>query len=229
MATFLKEIPKEDLEPIRKELERQPVGINRDRKTSGVGRTQAFGIIKRMGYRPWVSRNCWMRIELWKHLLQFAEKHVPIPWKAVQVNMNYKSNPHYDKGNVNDSFIVGFNNYEGGELQIGETSYDLRYKAYLFNGSQHLHSNLPHTGTKFSLVFFDWKNPKWWDGDIPMYSIVQHEGKDMVRIEDIDNGIYLCNKKKYIILQNPTRKERPGLVSIYLDNKKEEEPEKKHL
>ena len=216
MATFLKDISGEDFLAIIQELEHQPIAMNPDRKQSGPGRSQAFGIVKRMSYRPWVSRNCWLRPTLWKLILEFAEKHLPpgFVWKACQLNMNYTSQPHKDKGNQGDSMIVGFGDYVRGSLVIDEVPYDIRHKAHLFNGSLHTHYNIPHSGTKYSMVFFDFKMPNWFQDGLPTCKVIQHEGKDWVRVDDCDGAQYLLRKKSRIVLQAPQIPlDRVGLVS----------------
>lgn len=223
MATFLKDIPPEDLADILMELERQPVMVNPDRRVAGKGRSQAFGVVKRMSYRPWVSRNCWLRPYLWKLLQEFAAKHVTVPWKAVQVNMNYQSQPHRDKGNQGESFIVGFGDYTGGELVIHATQpdpgviHDTHYRAHSFNGSRLLHSNLPHTGNKYSLVFFDWVMPSWWQHGLPTSEVVDHEGDLWVQVDDVDGAVYMLNKqKRYTIIEPVISVGRVGLVGADL-------------
>jgi hypothetical protein len=219
--TFVKEIPHEDLAAIAQELERQPIGVNHDRRVSGAGRSQAFGIVKRMSYRPWVSRNCWTRPHLWKLLQEFADKHVEVPWKAVQVNVNYESKPHRDKGNQGESFIVGFGEYTGGDLVIhGDSNlepgvtYDTRYRAHSFNGSELLHSNRPHVGNKYSLVFFDWKMPAWWDGGLPTCKVIECQGKLWLEVKDVDGAEYLLRGSHRVIQKEPVHPvSRVGLVS----------------
>jgi hypothetical protein len=222
MATFLADIPNEDFHAIIQELERQPIAVNIDRKQSGPGRSQAFGIVKRMSYRPWVSRNCWLRPTLWKLILEFAEKHLPegFVWKACQLNMNYTSQPHKDKGNQGDSMIVGFGEYIGGALVINDVPYDIRHKAYLFNGSQHTHYNVPHAGTKYSMVFFDFKMPNWWPGgELPTCKVIEHAGKDWLRVDDCDGAQYLLRKKSRIVMEPPQiPMARVGLVSSDLSS-----------
>lgn len=220
MATFIAEVPAEDVAPIRAELESRRLHNNPDRYVSGPGRTQAFGIIKRWSYRPWVSRNCWMRPELWETLLAFAAKHVNIPWDAVQVNDSYQSAPHKDKGNYGDSYIISFGDYEGGELVIDvegtEQVVDTRLRGHHFNGSQHLHWNKPMTGQKFSLVFFTFVYPRFWPKEkgFPTTSVIEKDGKKWLRISDCDGGVYDARGKDFITITEPTVKlDRVGKVS----------------
>ena len=206
MATFQKEIPASEFQSLIQELQRQPIAMNPDRAKSGPGRSQAFGVVKRMSYRPWVSRNCWMRPTLWRLIQEFADKHLPgFVWKACQVNMNYQSNPHKDKGNQNDSLIVGFGDYEGGNLVIDGIPYDIRHMMYAFNGSEKMHFNTAHAGTKYSMVFFDFKMPTWWPDAsmLPTCEVFQRDGKDWLKVEDCDGAIYEMRHKNFITIQSP--------------------------
>jgi hypothetical protein len=51
------------------------------------------------------------------------------PFTSIQLNYNYASRPHVDRNNVGCSYIVGFGEYEGGELwvhdsEVGDDSVD---------------------------------------------------------------------------------------------------------
>jgi hypothetical protein len=219
MATFVSDIPPEDLLPIQAELLRRKLSVNPDRYTSGPGRSQAFGIIRRWSYRPWVSRNCWLRPELWETLQAFAAKHVHISWDAVQVNDSYQSAPHRDKGNCGESFIVSFGDYTGGELVIDvsgtEQVINTRFRGHHFNGSKLLHWNKPIEGQKFSLVFFKIEYPTFWPQEkgIPSSHVIDKDGKKWLCIEDCDGAVYHIRAKEFITITEPSvRLERVGKV-----------------
>jgi hypothetical protein len=219
MATFVSIVPEADLLPLKEELTHKQIYINPDRLRSGRGRSQAFGIIRRWSYRPWVSRNCWLRPDLWELLLDFAAKHVHIPWDAVQVNDNYESKPHKDVGNRGDSYIIGFGDYTGGELVLDvsgqEEIIDTKNRGYLFNGSQIRHWNKPIVGRKFSLVFFKIEWPRFWPEEKgkPSYEIVQKEGKKWVRINDCDGSVWEARGGTMNLVTPATRQlERVGKV-----------------
>ena len=107
------------------------------------------------------SRNCWERPKLYGMLLEYAKKYVKVPFTSITVNQNYCAAPHYDKGNVGDSHIVAFGDYQGGELEIHEGArkgvYDVR-KPVITDFSKVLHSVREFTGTRYSLVFYTIKN-----------------------------------------------------------------------
>lgn len=210
MATFKNDVPYEDLFDIQQELILHPLAVNPDRRKSGKGRSQAFGVIRRWSYRPWISRNTWMRVGLWGLLQKFAEKYVTVDWDAVQVNDTYESQPHRDKGNRGESYIISFGEYDGGELVIqnGDEEHvvDTKYRGHTFNGSQLLHWNKPIIGRKFSLVFFKIENPKFWPEEKgkPLSTVVSYDGKGYLEIKDVDGAIYRANKKEFLTIVEPT-------------------------
>jgi hypothetical protein len=63
---------------------------------------------------------------------------------------------HRDKGNIGDSILVGFGNYEGGEICLESNEVEsIRYRPVIFNGSQITHWNTQITsGSKYSLVYY---------------------------------------------------------------------------
>lgn len=193
---FAREHAPEDFAPILAELERRPIPVNHDRLVAGKGRSQAFGVIRRWSYRPWISRNTWLRPELWALLLDFAEKYVHVEWDAVQVNDNYRSAPHRDKGNCGMSYIVGFGAYTGGDLDISGTRYDIRHRGYLFNGAELLHSTAAWVGQRYSLVFFQIE----WPGRWPRYSVSCRLIEDGLEVSDAyDESVVVLDKKGHIV------------------------------
>jgi len=147
-----------ELAPILDELRRRPLPINKYRNIAGDGRSQAFGVVGRRCLPPDYSRNCWQRPYLYKLLLDFGEKHVQIPWTSITVNDNYKAAPHRDRGNVGESYLIGFGDYSGGELQIHEGdlsgSHSVRHKPLVTDFSKVLHSVQQWEGQRYSLVFY---------------------------------------------------------------------------
>lgn len=200
MATypyFIKEHAADDFQAIIAELQRKPLPVNYDRMVAGQGKSQAFGVIRRWSYRPWLSRNSWQRPELWSLLLDFAAKHVPIQWDAVQVNDNYRSAPHRDKGNRGESYIVGFGDYSGGALNIHDTPYDIRHRAYVFRGSEQLHWTEPWEGQRYSLVFF---KIEWPAKFAPGYAIQSRVVEDGLEIHDAyDDSVMVLDRKGRVL------------------------------
>lgn len=197
MATPLPLLPATVFAPIVAELQRKRLPTNFDRAVAGEGRSQAFGLIRRWSYTPFLSRMTWMRPELWCLLQEFAAAHVHIRWDAVQVNDNYQSAPHKDKGNEGDSYIVGFGDYTDGELTVETTDYDIHNKPHLFRGCDLLHSTKPWSGNRYSLVFF---SIVWPTQFLPRYAITTELIKDGLRITNgYDNEICVIGPRGHIV------------------------------
>jgi len=145
------------LAEIQAELERRPIAVNKFRPSSGLGRSQAFGVVGRRCMPPDYSRLCWQRPYLYKLLLEYGAANVPCPFTSITVNMNYQATAHRDRNNIGVSFLVGCGTYAGGELEIleGEMKgkYDIRTPV-ITDFSKVLHAVLPFTGTRYSLVYY---------------------------------------------------------------------------
>ena len=208
MATLVHQHVPEDFAPILAELQRKRIPNNFDRAVAGHGRSQAFGVIRRWSYRPWLSRTTWMRPELWSALLDFAEKFVQVEWDAVQVNDNYLSAPHRDKGNMGSSYIVGFGDYVGGDLVVAGESCDIRHRGYEFNGSELLHSTAPWVGQRYSLVFFRIEWPTKW----PRYTVSCRVLGDGLEVTDqYDESIVVLDTKGRIAAVLKAGKQMPWI------------------
>jgi len=172
-----KMIPAEEFAEIISELKRQPLPINAYRNKAGSGRSQAFGVVGRRSLAPDYSRLCWLRPYLYKLLLDFAAKWVTIPFTSITVNQSYAAAPHKDKGNVGDSFLVAFGDYQGGELEVLEGDlkgmHNVRYTPLITDFSKVLHSVKEFTGDRYSLVFYTAKKSE----DLPKPSVEVLEGK----------------------------------------------------
>jgi len=169
-------IPASEFTDIIRELERQSLPLNAYRTTSGKGLSQAFGVVGRRCLPPDYSRMCWLRPYLYKLLLDFAAKHVKIPFTSITLNQNYKAEPHKDKGNVGESFLVAFGEYEGGELEVHEGElkgiYDVR-TPLITDFSKVLHSVKDFKGSRYSLVFYTARKSE----GLPAPSVREVEGK----------------------------------------------------
>ena len=74
-------------------------------------------------------------------------------------NKNVTCARHRDGRNASEiSYIAFFGEYDGGELVVEEPSGDRvlaeRRVWHRFSGRDHYHYNLPHTGTKYSIVAY---------------------------------------------------------------------------
>jgi hypothetical protein len=173
-------IPESAFSEIIKELERQPLAINEYRLKSGSGRSQAFGIVNRRNLPPDYSRNCWCRPYLYHLLLEFGKQYVDLSFNAITVNQNYKAEPHKDKNNVGDSYLVAFGDYSGGELDIleGERqgSYNINRTPIKDDFSKVLHSVKDFTGNRYSLVYYNFCNKRL-PTDLPLGTVKKEGSK----------------------------------------------------
>lgn len=209
------EVPPEAFNDIIKELEAHPIEMNYYRSKSGRGRSQAFGLVNRRSLPPDYCRMCWRRPYLYKLLLDFAEKYVPIPFTSITLNQNYRADRHYDKGNKGNSFLIAFGDYEGGELEIHEPTYpgslfakeggtithDVKYKGIVDDFSKLLHSVKMFYGKRYSLVFYTLDTKRFGEYNLPKPSVKQENGKYIFyRGEE---PIY-----KYVGLPHPLKKNK---------------------
>lgn len=150
-----REIDRELFKEIEEELIKRPLPINIHRKTSGIGRSQVFGIVKQRGHYYAGSKMNYSRPELFQKLLKLSGQILDSDFTfcSIQVNQNYQTAPHKDKGNRGNSCIIGFGDYTNGELVIEGQKVDINYKTLYFDGSKYLHSTEPYTGNRYSLVF----------------------------------------------------------------------------
>jgi len=138
-------------------LEQSELKVNVKRLNTGIGISQAFGLVRRRKQKGfWDSPNNLEYTELYAKLQEFGEKYVK-PYRgytSIQVNKNYQSLPHVDKFNKGLSYIVGFGNYKDGELILNSYKFNIQYKPLLFDGSEWIHSTAPFTGTRYSLIYY---------------------------------------------------------------------------
>lgn len=173
----MSEIPVEAFTDIYDELMRKPLDINKYRTSAGSGRSQAFGIVNRRCLPPDYSRQNWLRPKLLHHLLEFGQKYVPIYFNAITVNMNYRAEPHRDKNNIGDSFLVAFGDYSGGELEIHEGDLSgvhiIRHKPIITDFSKVLHSVKTFEGQRFSLVYYQFWTPWLEENPLPPFHVLK--------------------------------------------------------
>lgn len=124
---------------------------------------------------------------------KFTEEH-PDLWEAVQelaeyldpdhrytsatINHNVLCKPHKDARNDGTTMIIGLGNYTGGELCIDGEEIDINHKPYYFNGWLHEHYNKPHSGDRWSLMFYSLRRS--WD--------IHHREEDLPIIREVYHG-----------------------------------------
>ena len=174
-------IPDQAFADILEELKARPITINKYRDVAGSGRSQSFGLVNKRCMPCDHSRQNWIRPKLFYHLQQFAKQYVDIPWTSITVNQDYKCQPHRDKGNQGETFLVAFGDYQGGELVIHEGdlsgTHDIRCKPIKTDFSKVLHSVKDFTGHRYSLVFYTLKPTKMPKEPIPKGEAVFEDGK----------------------------------------------------
>jgi len=206
------QIDSSEFDAIINELRTKPLQINEYRLKSGSGRSQAFGIVNRRCLPPDYSRQNWIRPYLYHLLLEFGKKFVPISFNSIIVNQNYKSDPHRDKNNKGNSFLVAFGSYTGGELKIleGDLSgnYNINCTPIITDFSKVLHSVEDFVGDRYSLVYYYFETSR----SIPLPpSSVRKEGTKWF----FYRGEEKITKKQG--LPHPLRRKR--LIGVILEEK----------
>lgn len=123
-------------------------------------RGMCLGCVHARGQGPVQSASTRAYPSLTKLLVQFARRSVPgITFTSIQVNKNYMSALHVDKGNLGGSQIIGIGQYEGGGLWVWPDNssdgkcLDVRHKWQRFDGTRP-HCTLPYAGTRYTLIYF---------------------------------------------------------------------------
>ena len=156
--TELSEIDASAFQPLLDHLSKHQIPINKYRKGVGIGRSQAFGMVRKRSLAPDLSRCSWLDPRLHYLLMKFGLVHLPpdFTFTSIQVNANYSCAPHFDKHNTGVSFIVAFGSFTGGELVLKEgqdKEYNIRHRPLLFNGSCTEHYTKEWIGNRYSLVY----------------------------------------------------------------------------
>jgi hypothetical protein len=129
-----------------------------ERHNSGKGRSMSLGILWRRNYGIGFSRLQDKYAGIWTAARNLAAKICPdLDWTCLAVNFNYQAEPHIDKNNDGVSCVVGFGDYEGGELVLTKTGEEIniRHRPYFFKAAETQHHVKPITsGTRLSIVFF---------------------------------------------------------------------------
>ena len=94
-------------------------------------------------------------------MLQLVRQMLPNVGEPLMLtlNKNVTCARHKDGKNASEiSYIAFFGEFEGGELVVEEPEGDRvlseRRVWHCFSGREHFHYNLPHTGTKYSIVAY---------------------------------------------------------------------------
>lgn len=168
------------------------LAVNRYRQKVGEGRSQCFGIVRKRCLAPDLSRQSWLDPYLHFRLMEFGRVYVPVPFTSIQVNDSFICGKHRDKNNEGESYIIGFGDYEGGELVVSEngieTEYDIKYHPLLFNGSMLEHWTKPFTGRRFTIVYHTTVAPSRFP------TLVTLEDYEAVRIQETGHWLIKWTK-----------------------------------
>lgn len=129
------------------------------RKTINKGKRPKSMIL---GYRKWfinrefgLSAGTKENPELYEKLKELMESYDPeFVFSSITINKNFLCQPHKDKGNVGESYILGFGDYSGGELNIEGEKHDIKYKFLKFDGGKKTHWVESFEGNRYTAVFY---------------------------------------------------------------------------
>lgn len=158
-------------------LVKKPLAMNPFRKRSGLGRSQAFGLVYQRCGKYAGSRHNFARMDLYRELMIIGRRILPLDftYDAIQLNQNYQTQPHKDSGNRGESAIIGFGCYLNGLLRVENYDIDIKNRLVFFDGSKYTHSTTPFTGDRFSIVFHSHVDRH---AVAPLYQIIlQSDGK----------------------------------------------------
>tara|TARA_R110000787_G_scaffold4202_4_gene16282 strand:+ start:1097 stop:1651 length:555 start_codon:yes stop_codon:yes gene_type:complete len=91
-------------------------------------------------------------------LKEFFNLYSPEPdfkWTEIQLNYNFQIQPHRDKGNIGESYIISFGDFTNGYLKVENKLIDIKNNFFKFDGTNKTHSTSPFKGNRYSLVFFN--------------------------------------------------------------------------
>lgn len=102
-----------------------------------------------------------------EYLTEFGKYHFPdFRFTDIQINYNWASPKHKDKGNIGDSIIIGIGDYTGGELCIDRDTVidtiDIHDMPYKFDGRKYTHWTQDYSGNRMSIVFYNVDKKKKW-------------------------------------------------------------------
>jgi len=179
-------------------LVKRPLAMNAYRVKSGLGRSQAFGLVYQRNAKYGGSRQNFARMELYRTILDIARKILPAEFEydGITLNQNYKTAPHKDTGNRGESAIIAFGSYFGGNLVIDDHSISIKNRLTFFDGSKHVHSTEDFTGERFSLVFYKNKDIH---SITPLYQVLIQADGTLALEEKMLGVTRVYNKKGDII------------------------------
>jgi hypothetical protein len=119
------------------------VKINTEQLLHGM----CLGCVNARSYGVCASAHSYKLRYLTQLLVEFGRRALPADYKftSIQVNKNYMSAMHVDKGNVGPSYIVGVGDFDGGKLWVHRQQYRLQQDVAQGYTPQELASLYPTT------------------------------------------------------------------------------------
>ncbi len=156
---------KNKLDNLQKELEKIKMDP-KSFKSKGKGKGLVFGKVNRFGtsaknYGYFGDSTNNIKYNIIYDILLDLSNYLNFECTTFQINHNFKTQPHYDKNNIGNTLIIAFGDYDGGELNVNINNeieiIDIKYKQYIFDGSNNLHWTNDFIGNRYSLMFFNTK------------------------------------------------------------------------
>lgn len=105
--------------------------------------------------------------EVLRALIELGNLIVPADWEYTTITLNHgvQARKHLDSRNVGKSVIIGFGDYDGGELRVWDANdenprdINLKDRPHMFNGSLLPHETQPFTGNRYTIIYYkqQWK------------------------------------------------------------------------
>ena len=207
------------------ELKRKTIAINQYRVNSGEGRSQCFGLVRQRNGTYTGSRMNFERPDLYQELLALGRRILPpdFTYTSIQLNVDYKTEPHFDKGNRGESAIIAFGEFEGGELVVNDVEVNIKNRLVFFDGSIWLHWTKDFTGKRVSVVYFTADKDFL---EVPTFSFVNDDqGRTNLR-EDLCGVSRIYSQSGQIMFSTdgkiPARKPRCPTLRPCIENMLEE-------
>ena len=97
--------------------------------------------------------------ELKEMLDKLAKDLFPeLKYTHIQINKNFQTLMHLDKGNEGLSAIFTLGDFTGGQLKVEDSTYDIYKNPFFFDGSKQMHGTMPFTGERYCVIYYC--NPK---------------------------------------------------------------------
>ncbi|MDE0839965.1 MAG: Ty1/Copia family ribonuclease HI, partial [Kiritimatiellae bacterium] len=137
-----------------------------DKRTEVTGDGTCLGLTNtregpRLGLRTGKASDLILHIRSMLDMMERQHKWLRnFKWTSIQVSHNSVAKRHKNTNNKGLSLAIGLGDYQGGEMKVEDTEYDIRNKILLTDGSKP-HSSNNFRGNRWSLILFT--HTKWFD------------------------------------------------------------------